>query len=213
MIVLDTEITSKMWIKCAKCQFLVLLLLTTVLPISKANSAVIFSGMLNPDVAASTDGTSIGSLSFFSFGIPPSTVAFFEPLSTTLVGNTFEYSTGVNFDNAVAILTNGENGIVTGSADASGIGTFESILFSSVSLNGIDLAGFTISSIQWTINSYSFNNATNSVSLQSTLTINGPQASQLPLPMTFGLVVLGLIGLRFRQRAIDTGRPVDTESM
>ena len=97
------------------------------------------------------------------------------------------------------MLTNSLDDAVFGLADGSGTGIFESDLFSTVSLNGIDLGGYTIDSFSWTIDSYTFDAGLGQVSLASSLTVNG-QIEQVPEPGTLAIFGIGLAALGMTRR-------------
>ncbi len=167
-----------------------------------AQAAPIYSGSLRDNATLSTNGTSNGALWIRDLGGSGTGDGLFtEALSTSVVGTTFTYSTGVEFDKAVDLLTNGLDDAVYGNAGPGGGGDLESTFFSSVSLNGIDLAGFSIDSLQWTIDSFEYNSAINQVIMQSSLTVNGQ--SVVPIPAAawlFGSALLGL-GVVKRKKA------------
>jgi hypothetical protein len=177
--------------------------LTLSIGAATSQAATIYSGSLKGNVANSSDGTSIGALKIGDIGGSGTGDGLFtEALSTSVVGTTFTYNTGVEFDMAVDLLTNGfDDGVFGYVALGGGGGDFESTFFSSVSLNGIDLAGFSIDSLQWTIDSFEYNSGLGNVTLRSSLTVNGQ--SVVPIPAAawlFGSALLGL-GVVKRKKA------------
>lgn len=166
-----------------------------------ANAAIIYSGALPTDTGTSIDGTSSGLFGIVDTGFNPATQAIFEiPLSAAVVGSTFLYNSGITFDKAVALLTSGLDGYIAVVVGGSGLTVLQSEFFASVSLNGIDLAGFSIDSIEWTIDSYIIDRNANMATVESSLTVNGTGPSQVATPSAFTLFGLGLIGLAFATR-------------
>lgn len=170
--------------------------LTLSIGAATSHAAVIYSGSLKDN--ATVNGTSNGALLIRDIGGSGTGDGLFtEALSASVVGTTFTYSTGVEFDKAVDLLTNGLDDAVYGLAGSGGGGDLESTIFSSVSQNGIDLAGFSIDSLQWTIDSFEFSSGINQFILKSSLTVNGQ--SVVPIPAAawlFGSALIGLAGIK-----------------
>ena len=177
-----------------------LALLAILLSPMAANADVIFSGSLIDNSGTSADGTSVARLWFLNYVDFLTEGRFDENLDTTSVGTTFTYDSGADFDGAVEVLTDGLLGAIFAYFPISGgTGIFENSLFSAVSLNGEDLGGYVIDSLQWTIDSYVFDSSTEMVSLQSTLTVNGTLTT-VPEPGTLALLCIGLLGMGAARR-------------
>jgi hypothetical protein len=176
--------------------------LTLSIGAATSHAAIIYSGSLPRTAQLSPDLASDGRLFVRdNTGSGLGTAEFPEALSASVVGTTFTYNTGVVFDTAVEILTNGLDDLIAGFAGGSGPATLESDFFSTVSLNGTDLAGFSIDSLQWTIDSFVYDSVNERVLLESSLTVNGQ--SVVPIPAAawlFGSALLGL-GAMKRKKA------------
>lgn len=174
------------------------------------------SGALNDNTVEISSGAteSTGRLTFDSFwSIAPSAQATFtEILSAASIGTTFTYSSGDEFDVAAAILTDGFNSALLATPSTIAYwGYFEAVLFNDdpASLNGFDFEGYTISSIGWTIDSYSISTDSEgltSAALSSSLSVFGDAvngaggATGIPEPSTLALMGLGLAGLGFARK-------------
>lgn len=123
---------------------------------------------------------------------------FVESLSVGSVGSSFLYESGADFEDARAFLTNGQDDpICPFLAPGGSTCSNESVLFSSSSINGVDLAGYTITGIQWNIDDFAivFFEVDNLslASFSSSLTIYG--TSPVPIPAASLLFGSGLIGI------------------
>ena len=139
----------------------------------------------------------------------PDAVVFDLILSEDDVGKTFMVSSGTEFDEAVALMTNGVDDIVIEFGLLAGEVNLESITFfgDPTGASGIDFAGSTIESISLTVNNLTFNTPGSDpngdgiwteVDFNSTVRVNGV----VPIPAAiwlFGTGLIGLIGLARRE--------------
>jgi hypothetical protein len=136
--------------------------------------------------------------------VDPRSVYFDEELVNGSAGTTFTYSSGSDFDKAVALLTNGINDSIYGFASTfeSGSGQTENNLFADdMSLNGIDFSGYNVTSFQWVIDAFSITNG-NFAHISSSIYVYG---SVVPVPAAvwlFGSGLLGLVGLGVSRKGV-----------
>lgn len=128
------------------------------------------------------------------------------------VGNTITLNSGPEFEQAVMLMTNGIRNTIEDSlteiplGGGSGTTNDEPLYFSSASLNGIDLAGYNVTSMALTVDSFTLVPASpgdpiNTIFTDFTWTISG---SVIPIPPAiylFGTGLLGLIGISKRKKS------------
>lgn len=163
------------------------------------HAAVIAQAAL-ADASNHYEGLTEGATGVLQFVGPSGAAATFqEPLTEASAGSSFLYVSGTQFVSAVGLMTDGEDGVIcTSSLPGGATCPFESNLFASSSLNGIDLAGYTITGIEWNIDAYSIlypagSSDLSRVDFSSSLTIYG--TSPIPIPPTFWLVGSGMLSL------------------
>jgi len=127
------------------------------------------------------------------------------------VGNAFTLDSGPEFDQAVLLMTNGILDVVAYElteiplGGGLGVAQVESDIFSSASLNGIDLAGYNITSMALTVDSFTLIPASSGdpfirIFTDLTWTISGSVVPVPPALYLFGSGLLGLVGMARRKK-------------
>jgi hypothetical protein len=125
---------------------------------------------------------------------PAGALVFAQTLTTADAGKTFVVTSGEEFSQAVAFLTNGVNDQIVYFLDGGGTGWWEAGYFygDASGANGIDLAGAQIESISLRIDSVFFSPARDFEQVTGAVTISG--IPPVPEPGTAALMSLGLAG-------------------
>jgi len=190
-----------------KSRLLCILLSTCLLVHFQPLHAGVIAQAALADASTQYDGLIVGAPGVLQIihGGPAGTAATFqEPLTEASAGSSFLYDSGAQFASAVSLMTDGVDGHICAASQPGGATCpFESNLFAGSSLNGIDLAGYTITGVEWNIDAYSIlysarpdGSDVSRVDFSSSLTIYG--VSPVPIPPAlwlFGSGLLGLIGV------------------